>query len=228
MSFTKPIVNAIYRALLPHDATVKQVQALFLWNRPLYSCIFFAFVEGLFVLAYFLPFSWSCNLCLIVGSFILSYCLYGAFPMVFDKLLAFEIKEVPPTASNRIRSTPEISAFLTTAISFWTKFVENIFNTATDATLYNAIFSMLSLLAFFIVTFFIGDFWLIWIIFHSIFVVPSILVLPGVQHWLTEQDSGKSETHNEADGDEKSSDGQELPPTESESMMTDSVLEKND
>ena len=222
MSFTKPIVNAIYHALNPHEKTVRRVQALFLWNRPVYSVIFFIFIESLFVFAYFLPFSWSCNLCLIVGGFIFFYCLYSAFPSVFDRLIAFEIKEVPKDATNRIRSVPEIAAFLTTAISFWTKFIENLFVSARSSSIYDAVITVLSLLAVFIFTFFVGDLSLIWIIFHSIFVLPPILVLPSVQHLFTEAHNEKFTLRPQrTEGTEKSSDGNEVPPSESETMQTE-------
>lgn len=186
MSFTKTIVNAINQALKPHELTVKRVQALFLWVDPKFSIIFFILLESLFIFAYLLPFSWCCNLCLITGFFVLCYCLYSSFPNFFDKILSFIKIDVDEKAPNRIREVPEVSAFLTTAISFWISMIRNVFKSAYSDSLYDSIFAILSMVAFFIFSYFVGDFLLIWIIFHSIFVFPPIFLLPIVQKWLTE------------------------------------------
>lgn len=187
MSFTKPIVNAINKALQPHKETVDRIQALFLWIDTKCSCIFFILLESLFALAYFLPFTWSCNLCLIIGFFVLSYCLYSSFPSFFDKIFSLiKIDKVENSASNRIRKIPEIAAFLTTAISFWGAILKDTFKSADSTSIFDAIYAFCGLLAFFIFSFIFGDFWVIWIVFHSIFVFPSIILLPSVQKWLTE------------------------------------------
>ena len=218
MSVTKTIVNAIYRALLPHEESVKRVQALFLWNRPVYSAVFLGIIEVLFLCAYFLPFPTACNFCIVTGSVIVSYCLYGAFPAVFDKLLSFEIKEVPADAVNRIRTIPEISAFLTTILSFWTKVCSLVFNSVHGASITNVVLVFAMLLGLFLGMYFIGDFWFVWLMFHMAFVLPGIVCLPPVQKWLQEevQEDGNEakvqtrETGGE-EGSSSSSSGKEEP-----------------
>lgn len=220
MSFTKTIVNAINNALKPHELTVKRVQALFLWIDPKCSIIFFILLESLFIFAYLLPFSWSCNLCLVIGFFVLCYCLYSSFPHFFDKILSFIKTDVDEKAPNRIREVPEVSAFLTTAISFWTSIIRDVFKSASSDSLYDAIFAILIMLAFFIFSFFVGDFLLVWLIFHFIFVFPPIFLLPIVQKWLTENPeaggghhfSTGSITPTNSKKPENSPDGSEDPP----------------
>lgn len=97
MSVTKVILNAIYKALKPHKDSVEHIQALFMWNRRLYSAMFLIVIEAIFVLAFLLPFSRSCNYCIVIGSVVFCYCVYGAFPAVCDRILAFEIKPWNPT-----------------------------------------------------------------------------------------------------------------------------------
>lgn len=225
MSVTKTIVNSIYRALLPHEESVKRVQALFLWNRPVYSAIFLGLIEILFIFAYFLPFPKACNCCIVTGSVIVCYCLYGAFPGAFDLLLRFEIKEVEADATNRIRTVPEISAFLTTLLSFWTKVCSLMFQSINGASMLNVVIVFGMLVSFFLVTYFIGDFWFVWVLFHSAFVLPGVACLPPVQNWLKEdvQDEPRVQTKETREGDDdssSSSSGNEQPQAKEEEKET--------
>jgi hypothetical protein len=215
MAITKAMVNAIYKALTPRSESVKRVQALFLWNRPIFSLLFFGILEGLFLVVCFLPFSRACNLCLVVGSGIAIYCIYSAFPAPFSKLLSFEIRQVDPGRSDRIRTDKEIAAFLATVLSIWTKILELVFASIEDSTLVNVLLSIAVILGLFLLTFMIGDFWFIWLAFHGAFVLPGVLLLPAVGRWLTEEIDGaaaprKNTYSGEAD---RSSDGSEDPPS---------------
>lgn len=211
MSFTKSIVNSICRKLQPHEDAVQHIQALCMWNRPKYSAIFVAIIELIFLVIYLLPFSKLCNYCLVFGSGIIFKCVYGAFPNVINTLLSFEIEKVPQDAPNRIRTVPEISAFLTTVLSIWTRIFEAIFASLKSTAIYENAVGLLILLGMGLVTFFIGDFWFIFLMFHIFFILPGGLLHPTVQKWLNEEP--KEETpQTDVKQEEDSSDGNEQPP----------------
>lgn len=200
MPITKQIANHIYNSLLPHKEASDHVQALVLWNRPVYSTLFLIFIELVFTLIYFLPFSWGCNFCVVIGSLILFRCIYSAYPAAFDKILSFEIKPTPEDASNRIRSIPEISAFLTTIISFWSSICEFIFESVTneDSSIISIFVSAVVLVLIFLATFFLGDFWSLWVLYHICLVIPGVILLPKVQAWLYHDDSEEDERNRPA------------------------------
>jgi hypothetical protein len=216
MTVTKSLGNAIYLYLLPKSEAVKRVQALFVWNRPAFSAAFLVFLELLFVLCFFLPFSKICNSCLVIGSFIILYCAYGAFPSAFGKLLSFEIAPVdPPGRPDRIRTVKEVAAFLTTLLSFWTKVLEMVFSSIEGASFLMVIATGFILLTLFIVTFLMGDFCFIWVMFHMTFVLPGIMLLPPVQRWLMEEIDGDGQAPavgRSPSVDPGSSDGEEEKP----------------
>lgn len=216
MSFTKSIVNSICRALQPHEDAVQHVQALFMWNRPKYSAIFIAVIELFFALLYVLPFSKMCNCCIVVGSLIIGKCIYGAFPQVINTLLSFEIEKVPQDAPNRIRTVPEISAFLTTVLAIWVRIFELIFDSLKSDALYENLIGFIILLSLFIATFFIGDFMFIFLVFHAFFILPGVLLHPKMQKWFNETEVAEPKTEAAKEGDDASSDGKEEPPKSKE------------
>lgn len=182
-----------------------------MWNRPKYSAIFVGVIELIFLIIYLLPFSKMCNYCLVFGAVIVCKCVYGAFPHLVNTLFSFEIEKVPQDAPNRIRTVPEISAFLTTVLSIWTRILEAIFASLKSTAIYDNAVGLLILLGMFLITFFIGDFWFIYLMFHIFFILPGGLLHPAVQNWLNEEpkeDPSQTETKQE----EASSDGNEEPP----------------
>jgi hypothetical protein len=185
MSITFSLANNIYRALKPHEDSVRHIEALFLWNRPLYSFVFLLLIEVVFVLVWLLQVRKSCIFALVAGGFVLSYTVFDAIPGILPLLFSFEIIEVPDDASNTIRGLREISAFLTTSLSIWTKMIHWAFQSVSDAIGIGLVISSLfSIGAFFFITYWLGDFWFVWGYFHLVFVLPGILLLPSVENWL--------------------------------------------
>jgi Flp pilus assembly protein TadB len=149
-----------------------------------FSAIFLVLIELLFVGIYLLPFTKSCILCLSVGAVILTSSVHDAFPSTFAALKAFDIGLTMTGSTNRIRTPAEISAFLATVLSVWTRFAEFVFKSVNEARLISVLLTI-ALFAFaFFFTFLVGDFSFVWIWFHATFVIPGILLLPRVQRWL--------------------------------------------
>lgn len=188
MTTIQLIANKIYKSLIPHEESVKKVEALVMWQRKAYSAIFLGIIEIVFIAAYFLPFSKLANASLILGLLCVANVTYNTFPEFFDKIFSFEYPHLPEDAPNRLRSVAEISAFITTCFSIWIRVVEfaykaldskNIINTAVTIGIIVLLFSMFYVL---------GDFWLIWILFHLVFILPGVILQPQFQTWMEARD----------------------------------------
>jgi hypothetical protein len=185
MSLTFSLANNIYRALKPHEESVKHIEALFLWNRPIFSALLLLVIELLFVFTYLLPFRKSCIFALVTGCSISLYTLLKASPGLLSVLFSFNINPVPEYASNHIRGLREIAAFLTTALSIWTKLLGWAFTSVSAGSEINTVFLTITSLGFFaFVSYLIGDFVFLWTYFHLVFVLPGVLFLPSVENWL--------------------------------------------
>jgi ABC-type multidrug transport system fused ATPase/permease subunit len=188
MSMIQQIANKIYKSLIPHEESVKKIESLVMWQKKTYSVIFLILVELLFVGAYLLPFSKLANMSIIFGILSVANVTYRTFPKFFDKLFTFQYPELPEDAPNRLRSVAEISAFITTCLSFWIKIVEFAFNALDDNSIIYIAATSIFIMMIFAVFYVLGDFWLIWIIFHLIFIVPGIVLQPKIQEWLFTKD----------------------------------------
>jgi hypothetical protein len=202
---TKLVVNKISGSLSPHEEAVRHIGALALWNRPVLSAIFLVAIEACFWVAYSLPFSKSCTICLGIGLIILLSAVHDAAPRLFSIFSSFALYPRPALAPDRVRSVKEISAYLTTILSVWTSFVSLIFTSIETASIVNVLLTVAAFIGVFVFVFIIGDFWFIWLWFHIIFIVPGIVALPAVQAWLAQKES--PDEGEAGDGDEPAEGG---------------------
>jgi hypothetical protein len=189
------LVNTIYRFVFAHNDSVRHIQALFLWNRPVLSAIFLVLVELVFIGISLLPFSKTCILCLSAGAIVLVSSVHGAFPRTFTLLTAFDIPPTVAGSTNRIRTAAEISAFVATVLSVWTRFAEFVFQSVVDAKLTDVVVTVGLFALAFLFAFIVGDFVFLWIWFHATFVVPGVILLPPVQRWLNGVMADDEEPH---------------------------------
>ena len=188
MSTITKLANTLYRTLIPHEAAVKRIESLIMWQKKTYSAILLLIIELTFVGIYLLPFNTAANAALVAGVVCVFNVIVNAFPSLLDIFLHFDLPEIPADAPNRIRSVAEISAFITTCLSFAIKLVELAFKSVINKSLlYIGItFSILTVLFTFV--YILGDFWFVWLLFHAIFILPGIILQPKVQSWLFESE----------------------------------------
>jgi hypothetical protein len=110
---------AIYRFLNRNSVAVRHIGALALWNRRLLSLIFLIVIETFFLIAFSLRFWKACILCLGIGSLITISAIHDAYPRNIAIFEGFDVYPRPADAPDRVRSVKEISAYLTTILSFW-------------------------------------------------------------------------------------------------------------
>ena len=186
MTVLKKLVISIYATLIPHEELIKWIQSLLLWHKPVFSVITLLIIELIFVAIYKVPFSRICNMTITIGIAVLFYCIYSSFPSFFNKMFSFQVEERSFEDPRRIRTIKEIAAYLSTCISYGVKLLELALTSVTDSSFFFLIYIIFILVVFFVFTFFAGDFWFFWIVFHLIFVLPGIILLPPVQNWLND------------------------------------------
>ena len=76
------------------------------------------------------------------------------------------------------------SAFIATCLSFPIRIFESIFESIPNTSLISVSFISFFLFGFCLLTSFLGDFWMIWIFFHLIFLLPGIILHPTINKWL--------------------------------------------
>ena len=185
---TTQIANKIYKALLPHEEAVKRIQSLMLLHNKKRSAVFLSIVEAVFYCIYILPFSSAGNACVVLGLISLISVVYNNFPKV-NLFLSFEIPKIDEGEPNRIRSIQEISAYLTTCLSFCIRLVELAFKSLADNNLFYIVITICSIGMLFTFVFILGDFWFVWLMFHLIFVLPGFMLQRNVQSWINSQDN---------------------------------------
>lgn len=185
----KAVANRIYNALQPHERTVRQLESLLFWHRPLRTLGFIACLELLFFSVKLLPFTGPCNFCIISAVLVSLYRIYQLYPTLLDKLISFKKVDLDDDAPNYLRTVVEISAYLTTTIIVIPRF----FRLAIVNLLKRSWISCGSIVFFALIlltlTAGIGDFWIIWFIFHGVLFTPGILFLPPVYNWMYAESS---------------------------------------
>ena len=193
MSTTSKLANGLYRTLIPHEEAVKRVESLIMWQKTAYSAILLVIIELCFILIYFLPFNTIANAALVIGVVCVSNVVINSFPSILNIFLNFDLPEVPADAPNRIRSVAEISAFITTCLSFVIKIIELAFKSVIDKSLVYSGITVAIMTVLFTFVFILGDFWFVWLVFHAIFILPGIILQPKVQAWLFQSDEEQNE-----------------------------------
>ena len=183
MSFHHDFANAIYQAILPHEKTVKKIESLIMWQNWKMSTIMVLIIELVFVGVYFLPFSWYCNLTIIFGAPIVLYSIFSAYSNIFDKLFSFESDQADSTNLHSVRS---VAAYLTTCFSFLITLLELAFDSIENSSFLKIVATLLCFFSALIITFFLGDFWTLWLVFHIIFLLPGLLLSPTFNKWLND------------------------------------------
>jgi hypothetical protein len=98
-----------------------------------------------------------------VGAVILTSSVHDAFPSTFAALKAFDMGLTMTGSTNRIRTPAEISAFLATVLSVWTRFAEFVFKSVNETRLISVLLTIALFTFAFFFTFLVGDFSFVWI-----------------------------------------------------------------
>ena len=177
MFSTKQLVNTLNRQLKDKVNIVEHVEALIFWHRPVFSAIILGIIELTFILIYLSNFSKVTVVMITLGALAVANVSQKVLPKLFDKFFSFKIPETEPDATNRIRSVSEVSAYLTTMLSLWVSFIKFILS---EFSLMHLIVSVISLFFLTVILTVLGDFWIVFLFFHVIFILPGIVLHPRI------------------------------------------------
>lgn len=177
---TKRIVNFIYKEIKEREEIVTHIQSIALWHKPIVSAISLLILEIIFAIFYFIKARQITVILSIIATFALLNIARNNFPAFFNKIFSFQIPQQEENASNRIRSPSELSAYFTTLLSFFFDVVGFIFLDPEATSIIRLSISGFLLLVSTVFCYLLGDFWIIYIVFHILFVIPGILLHPKV------------------------------------------------
>ena len=226
MFSTKQLVNSIHRNLKDKTNIVEHAEALVFWHRPIFSAIIFILVELSFFLIYISNLKKATMLSIILAVFAVLNVSQKIFPNLFDKFFSFQIPEISADATNRIRSVSEVSAYLTTMLSLWTSFIKFVLS---DFSILHLIISLISLFFLTVMLTIFGDFWIVYIFFHVIFVLPGIVLHPRIYNMLFyhENEENEEEEQNNANNSTNNTDsGTTEPKNEPDSAQNEQKVKR--
>jgi len=176
------IAKKLLRFLRNKENMIMKIQYICVWSNSTYSIITLFVIELVFCIFYFSDLSFGVIMCVLMGMFFLIKSIIEYKPSALD----FTIEKV------NMKTLKEISAFYSTVASYIFDLYYSMFISEKMANISSLIKNCVFLSIMYFTFRFVGDFWILWLIFHLLFIIPGIILNPKVSSWY--KDDGNYES----------------------------------
>lgn len=178
----KEVATILLNFFNENKSYIDSIQEIFLFTNFYNSAFIIAFFELSFVLCHIFSFSKLLLIPIVISIPRLYDFVDASMLVIFSK----SIKRKNDSNSSNLRSTKELAAYFATIISFIIDFFELLFVKLNPVNFINMIIGSLLIFLIFAVSLFLGDFWILFLMFNLVLVVPGLYSHPLIQKLLLE------------------------------------------
>ena len=176
-----------------NEETVRKIQEVLLWRRPVVLAILFVLTEFTFYLVYAMKLDFGSTTMLLL----IFYNIFKIIMGPLDKVLFSPLPEDKPDQPNRIRTSAEVKEItdkIKEKITLVADWLNDYSKNPTNQK--HFIFFSISFIAFALFTM-MGSFWVSFIVVHAILIIPGVYFSTFVQNLIHKDNKKDNANSNE-------------------------------